>query len=270
MDTEESSLGGNVEEKETDSEVKLSAAKIKQILFDDFSWEKENSGLVGFRNLGDTCYMNSTLQCLVHCPPLVGLFCSSEFDVDQPGKAPLVHDFSKLIRTVWQGNRRVLAPQDILRDVMKLNEVFLGYQQQDAQELLLCILGNLDDMTQRVLPLPPTKKDLEILAKIEEQEAKEQEEKDQEMEDAENQKEEEMEGLDRKQKPKKLSRPPPRKVFRSPITDIFSGCLQNETKCLECGHVSKVLNNFQDLSLPIPGAEMVSYFCFSYALRLHH
>jgi len=299
MDTEESSPEENVKEKE--SEVKESAKRIHDVLFEDFSWEKENSGLVGFRNLGDTCYMNSTLQCLVHCPPLVGLFCSSEFDVDRPGKAPLVHDFSKLLRNVWQGNRRVLAPQDILRDVMKLNDVFLGYQQQDAQELLLCILGNLDDMTQRVLPLPPTKKDLKILAKFEEQERKEQEGKDQEMEslvigatvtivtevnekgrygvklnkvgkcislraqnlvpeDVENCKEDEdmeEEENKKKEKPKKLSRPPPRKAFRSPITDIFSGCLRNETECLECGHVSKVLNNFQDLSLPIPGSEMV-------------
>ena len=77
---------------------------------------------------------------------------------------------------MWHGKRRVVAPQDIFRDVMKLNPTFQSMQQQDAQELLITVLGNLDDMSQRVLPLPPTKEDLELLAKIEEQERKESEE----------------------------------------------------------------------------------------------
>ena len=32
---------------------------------------------------------------------------------------------------------------NVFRDVMRLNETFQGYQQQDAEELLLCILGTL-------------------------------------------------------------------------------------------------------------------------------
>jgi len=320
MDVEESNPDASEEnvEEHADSELKRSADKIYQTLFEDYDWKIENSGLVGFKNLGETCYMNSTLQCLVHCPPLLGLFCGKEFAPDKAGKAPLLHDFSTLMRTVWHGKRRVVAPQDIFRDVMKLNPTFQSMQQQDAQELLITVLGNLDDMSQRVLPLPPTKEDLELIAKIEEQERKESEEQTEREQSMEslfeigdavvisglkngnyngtrgkvvtgiNEKgrygvklhkigkslsfkahnlskdggkqddDSEMQGEeDPPPKKKKLSPPPKRKAFRSPITDIFSGAYQNEMTCSECGHVSKVLNSFQDLSLPIPTSDML-------------
>lgn len=253
------------------SRVCTDALKIREILFSEPPWENSREGgLIGLKNLGDTCFMNSTLQCLVHCPQLIGLFCSDEFSEDFGGKADLVQSFRKLMNSIWSPTQKAIAPSEVLRDVMKLNEQFQGYQQQDAQELLLCILGNLDDMTQRILKLPPTEEDLKLMKEEEEEEEaremNEVEKKDRKRH-AENSKKQhernvtqhtdEEEIIDEEPVRKKKKSIPTRKAFRSPIQDIFSGQLQNETECSQCGFVSKVLNSFQDLSLHIPEKDLV-------------
>ena len=83
---------------------------------------------------------------------------------------------------IWSPTQKAIAPSDVLKDVMKLNEQFQGYQQQDAQELLLCILGNLDDMTQRILKLPPTEEDLKLMKEQKEEEEEEEARKTEEFE----------------------------------------------------------------------------------------
>nr|CAB3261827.1 uncharacterized protein LOC100177462 [Phallusia mammillata] len=95
-------------------------------------------GNCGLYNLGNTCYMNSTLQCLLHNTSLLEYFLSNK--KYSPG---VLMEFHSLIEKYWCGKWSVIVPKTFKDFISLTHPQFSGSSQHDGQEFLALFLGSL-------------------------------------------------------------------------------------------------------------------------------
>lgn len=110
---------------------------------------------IGLENLGNTCFMNSMLQCLLHIEPLVSYFLLGKMEADlnpsSPKRGMIAASFHHLIQDVFNGKSgSAIAPVNFQRVVSMYAPYLMDFQQQDSQEFLRFLLdGMSEDLCRR-------------------------------------------------------------------------------------------------------------------------
>ena len=119
--------------------------------------EKENKhGLVGLNNLGNTCYMNTGLQCLSNCELLtkyiLGKYYEKDINKTNPigSQGEIIDKYAKLITHIWYGNKNCLYPLQFKQAFGKVYQAFNDFRQQDSQEFISYLLDILHEDLNKV------------------------------------------------------------------------------------------------------------------------
>jgi ubiquitin carboxyl-terminal hydrolase 4/11/15 len=119
-------------------------------------------GTAGMSNLGNTCYMNSALQCVRSVEELTKYFLTgaakSELNYENPlgNRGEVALAYERLLEEIYREQNPPISvtPRHFKTTIGKFAPSFSGYGQQDSQEFLGFLLDGLQEDLSRVKKKP--------------------------------------------------------------------------------------------------------------------
>jgi len=159
---------------ELELELNLNPAAMKSILgTDENKVPLHGAGYTGLINLGNSCYMNSVMQCIFSVPAFQNAFAANATDILdsflQGNPQEVTTDFRAQMAKVGQGlmsgkystecpaeGEEGIAPGLFKQAVAKGHAEFLSYRQQDATEFWNHLLEKVSDEQKKAGALDPS------------------------------------------------------------------------------------------------------------------
>ena len=193
-----------------------------------------NHGICGSVNLGNTCFMNSSIACISNCIDLTYYFLSKKYisDINTSNRdgtgGKLAQAWYSVIEYYWNSSYSSGNPKIVKNIVATKNRKFGGYNQQDSNEFMTVFLEILGEDLNRA--------NKKIYRELKEQQKGETD-------------------VDAALRFWKLH------IERNDniITDLFHGLFKSTITCPKCNYKSITYDPFNTLALTIPNEKIVNY-----------
>ena len=107
-----------------------------------------SSSLTGLMNLGNTCYINTCLQNLIHCTPFICKFLevSNQILQNKSSESPISSAFYELLIHIYENNNQedYINPSGFVEKITSLHKQFYGNQEHDTQEFCRFLLQDFN------------------------------------------------------------------------------------------------------------------------------
>ena len=98
----------------------------------------------GLINIGATCYMNATLQCLAHIQKLTKNLLNSQKKYANNNNYLLTNAYIEVLKNIWQNKTiKDYSPNNFKNLISVMNPLFAGIQANDSKDLILYIMETL-------------------------------------------------------------------------------------------------------------------------------
>ena len=119
----------------------------KQLLLENeekIYYNKKIPILIGLNNIGATCYMNASLQCLSNTKELTEFFLNNYKDKNKK-KHIITYEYYELIKNLWneKNNNKPYSPYSFKDVLSQENELFAGIQANDSKDLINFLIERL-------------------------------------------------------------------------------------------------------------------------------